>query len=170
MSVNNPLRLLFVCTGNICRSPLAEALARHEAGKRGLFAIEVDSAGTHGYHVGERPDPRSLQVARDAGIATDGLVARKVLSADLDGFDLIFGMDSGHVAFLRDMASPAHTEKIHLFLNYAGDVPDWHKGSDVPDPYYGDIQGFEYVLKLLAHGMERVFDRIENPNGVLGGN
>lgn len=166
-----PLRLLYVCTGNICRSPLAEALARHEGEKRGWGSfLEVDSAGTHGYHVGERPDPRSLLVAQKEGIGTEGLRARKFCAGDLDAFDLIFGMDSGHVAFLRALASPAHQEKIHLFLDYAAPIPDWHSGFDVPDPYYGDIRDFEYVLKLLSSGTSHAFDRIQKEHGVPGRN
>lgn len=138
-------RILFVCTGNICRSPLAEAVLRHKialVGRSGEF--DVDSAGTHDYHVGERPDPRTIRIATLNGILTEGIRARQVEMSDFEDFDLIFGMDTGHVRHLKKMAPPDYHHKIHLYLEYAGAGV-----ADVPDPYYGGFEGFEEIYKMI---------------------
>ena len=142
-------RILFVCTGNICRSPSAEGIFRHMVREAGLeHLIETDSAGTHGYHVGEPPDGRSQAAARLRGYDLSDLRARKVELDDFRTFDLLVAMDRGHQAILTRMASAQGAHKVRLLMSYAS-------GSgyeEVPDPYYGGPDGFELVLDLLERG------------------
>lgn len=139
-------KILFVCTGNICRSPTAEGVLRHLAKAQGL-AIEVDSAGTHAYHVGEAPDPRSIRTAAAAGYNIASLRARKVSLADFHDFDLILGLDAGHHAYLLAMCPPDLRHKVALFLSHVG-----HEEDEVPDPYYGSQSGFDLTLRLVEEG------------------
>lgn len=143
-----PIRsLLFVCTGNICRSPTAEGVMRQRLRAAGLEdAVLVDSAGTHGYHVGDPPDPRSIAAARRRGVDIAGLAARRVVAADFQRFDLILAMDGGHYQHLRRMAPPGSERRVRLFLDFC---PDGVPGRDVPDPYYDGPAAFERVLDLV---------------------
>lgn len=152
------MKILFVCTGNICRSPLADAVLRHKVALAGLSEkIEVDSAGTHGYHVGERPDPRTLKIAAQMGVPTQGIYARHVKNEDFEDFDLILGMDSGHVRLLKQ-ASPIHYHpKIHLFLEYSGVGIE-----DVADPYYGDLSDFSNCYDVVDAGIEKLMQKLKN--------
>jgi len=134
--------LLMVCTGNICRSPTAESVFRALAEKEGL-QLRVDSAGTHDFHVGERPDRRATAHARKRGYDLSALRARQVTIGDFAAFDLLLAMDRGHREILRRMSPPAHAHKIRLFLEFAG-----LQEADVPDPYYGGAEGFEQVLDM----------------------
>jgi protein-tyrosine phosphatase len=135
-------RILFVCTGNICRSPTAEGVMRTLLESAGLGRqIEVDSAGTHGYHIGELPDPRTQKAALRRGYDLSALRARKVALEDFTRFDHVLAMDAGHLHLLRRVCPPEHHAKLSLFL---------HK--DVPDPYYGDAKDFERVLDLAEEG------------------
>ncbi len=139
-------RVLFVCLGNICRSPTAEAvfreLVRREAGQ---LSIEVDSAGTHGYHTGSPPDERSIAAARRRGIDMSMLRARVVEAADFVRFDLVLAMDEPVYERLRQIAPSAQTDRVRLFLEYAPQL----QRREVPDPYYGGESGFEEVLDLV---------------------
>jgi protein-tyrosine phosphatase len=143
-----PLRLLFVCLGNICRSPTAEAVMRHLVAARGLDGeVEVDSAGTGGWHVGAAPDERARAAAARRGIDVAG-AARQVAPEDLERFDLVLAMDAENLRALRRLA-PAGTEhKVRLLLD----------GADVPDPYYGGDDGFETVLDLVQDACARLLD------------
>lgn len=139
------MRLLFVCSGNICRSPLAEALFVHAAREAGLEdAFEVDSAGTHDFHAGDPADPRTIEVGARHGIDVPS-IARKVRGSDFDRFDLILAMDRGHLRELRSIAPGRDRGKIELMRSYdeAGADPD------VADPYYGGIEGFERMYQVL---------------------
>lgn len=147
-----PQKILFVCTGNICRSPLAEAVLRHKIALVGRSdEIIVDSAGTHDYHVGERPDPRTIKIADINGISTDGMRARQVEIEDFESFDLILGMDKGHVQHLKKLSPPEYTHKIHLYLEFAGAGL-----ADVPDPYYAGFEGFEEIYDLINKASDQL--------------
>lgn len=151
------VKVLFVCTGNICRSPTAEGVFRHLVRQAGLEdRITADSAGTHGYHVGEAPDPRSQRAAKARGVDLSGLRARRVTAADFTGFDWILAMDSGHLAQLRRMAPADATATVTLFLDHAPDAPR----RDVPDPYYGEGSHFTEVLDLCEAGARGLLETI----------
>lgn len=134
--------VLFVCLCNICRSPLAEAIFRRDA-EQACFDVEVDSAGTGSWHVGEAPDPRARAVGSARG-ANMALRARQVAPEDFERFDLILGMDSANVAELKRWRG-ARPEKVFL----ASDFAPAFAGRDVPDPYYGDRNDFEAVADML---------------------
>jgi protein-tyrosine phosphatase len=140
-------RILFVCLGNICRSPTAEGVLRHLLAQRAPgLEVEVDSAGTADYHIGAAPDLRSQSAALRRGIDISGLRARQVAKADFTRFDLILAMDGQNLSALQAMKPKASRAAIKLFLEYA-------PGSgvlEVPDPYYGDAGGFEQVLDLTS--------------------
>ncbi len=139
-------RILFVCTGNICRSPTAEGAFRRDVLAAGLQQhIQIDSAGTHGYHIGDAPDARSIAAAAQRNIDIGGLKARRVSEADFDAFDMILAMDHGHLNHLRAMRREAHKAELRLFLDYHADA----RHRDVPDPYYGESRDFELVLDLV---------------------
>ncbi len=138
------MRILMVCLGNICRSPLAEGILRHHAEQNGLD-WEIDSAGTGGWHVGDPPDPRSIKVARQFGIDISMQRARQFKVADFDLFDQIFVMDTGNLRdILRLAPNQEYTKKVALMLDQV--YPE--KLKSVPDPYYND-DAFEPVFRML---------------------
>lgn len=136
-------RLLFVCTGNICRSPLGEAIFRQRAAEAGLAdRFEIDSAGTHGWHEGEQADPRARRVGQRRGAPVTS-VARAVAAADFERFDLILAMDRGHLRELRRRCPPPLRDRIRL-------MREWDDSEDdVPDPYYDGEEAFERVFEML---------------------
>ena len=139
-------KILFVCTGNICRSPTAEGVLRHYIHKEGLSEkITVDSAGTHSYHVGEAPDSRSIKTAQKRGIDISSQRARQVIGEDFNQFDIILALDNSHLQNLIQIAPRNTKAQIALMLEYAGTTVE----TEVPDPYYGNQQGFDYVLDLI---------------------
>ncbi len=141
-----PVRVLFVCLGNICRSPTAEGVLRHmmieEAPE---LKVEIDSAGTADYHVGDPPDPRTQRAALRRGIDLRGLRARRVVPDDFSKFDLILAMDRQNLRDLASLRPAASTAQLRLFMEYAPD-----SCLEVPDPYYGDEDAFERVLDLTT--------------------
>lgn len=140
------MKILFVCMGNICRSPTAEGVFRHFVTKAGLAElIEIDSAGTHGYHVGEAPDSRTQRAAATRGYDLSSLRARKVAPADMDYFDLILAMDRANLDNLRRLCPPERQHRLKLFMQYARQFDD----AEVPDPYYGLGHGFDLVLDMV---------------------
>lgn len=150
--------VLIVCTGNICRSPTGEGVLRHLAEKRGLAGrIEIQSAGTHDYHVGDCPDPRTVKHARKRGYDLSALRASQVSGEDFHRFDYILAMDRGHLRILRNMAPDDARARLGLFLEASA---RW-RGEDVPDPYYGGVEGFERVLDMVEEAAERWLDRIQ---------
>jgi protein-tyrosine phosphatase len=137
--------VLFVCMGNICRSPTAEGVFRHHVNERGLGdRIVADSAGTHAYHVGEPPDRRAIAAAERRGISLAEISARRVSDSDFEEFDHIIAMDEGNLQHLLDQAPEEHRPKVQLFLSFAS-VDE----TEVPDPYYGGTAGFERALDLI---------------------
>jgi protein-tyrosine phosphatase len=139
-------RVLFVCMGNICRSPTAEGVFRKLLAERAPeLDVQVDSAGTHGYHAGQPPDPRACRAAERRGIDLKGLRARQVTARDFEHFELVLAMDELNRHALLEVAPPEYHERIRLFLEFA---PQLNR-VDVPDPYYGGSTGFEYVLDLV---------------------
>jgi len=147
-------RVLFVCTGNICRSPTAEGVFRAMVRKAGLEdRIETDSAGTHAYHVGDPPDERAVRAARRRGWDISDLRARKVEAEDFDDFDLILALDRGHLRLLERMRPRGSRAEVRLFLT---------DGRDVPDPYYGGPGDFDRALDLVEEGAREVLARLKS--------
>lgn len=141
-------RILFVCAGNICRSPLAEGIFRRCVDDAGLSAhYEIDSAGTGGWHQGQKPDRRSVKVAAARGIDISGQRARRIEADDFDSFDLILAMDHDNLRDLRKIAPVSALDRLHLFDSFAlgGE-------RDIPDPYYGRTDDFEVVYSMLLTG------------------
>jgi protein-tyrosine phosphatase len=139
-------RVLFVCLGNICRSPTAEAVFRELARRHAAeLEIEVDSAGTHAYHAGDAPDERAIEAARRRGIEMSAIRARVVEAADFERFDLVIAMDEAVYGRLKRIAPRRHADRVRLFLEYAPALGR----REVPDPYYGGAAGFEEVLDLV---------------------
>lgn len=156
-----PIRILMVCTGNICRSPTAEGVLRARALAAGFGdRIAVASAGVAGYHVGDPPDRRSQAHARRRGYDLASLRARQVTEHDFHHHDWLMAMDRGHLRELRDMAPAACRAQTALFLDF---VPA-HRGWDVPDPYYGDAAGFEQVLDLVEAGCDGLLQALLQRN------
>lgn len=153
-------KLLFVCMGNICRSPTAHGVMRHLLKERGLEnQILIDSAGTHAYHVGESPDPRSSETAQRHGISMQGISARKISINDYDEFDYILAMDEDNLELIKYYAPEGHTAEIALFLSYLDDSQEGGR-KEVPDPYYGGQNGFEDVLQLAQQGCEALLAKL----------
>lgn len=151
------MKVLMVCLGNICRSPLAEGILRHKLQNEGL-AVTVDSAGTAAYHVGEPPDPRSIDIARRHGIDITNQRARRFNQNDFRDFDLIFAMDRSNYADILALASGRHEAgKVNLILNMSRPGSD----AEVPDPYYDGKDGFSKVYQMLDEACEHIVDRIK---------
>lgn len=144
--------------GNICRSPTAEGVFRHFAAESGAAPLlEIDSAGTHAYHVGEPPDRRAQAAAERRGIALDYIRARRVTAEDFVRFDYVIAMDNDNVARLRDLAEPEQHHKIRLFLEFAE-----ASEQEVPDPYYGGSAGFERVLDLVEDASRGLLETLRS--------
>jgi len=157
------VRILFVCLGNICRSPTAEAMLRHLAAQEApRLNLEIDSAGTADYHIGAPPDPRSQRAALQRGIDISGLHARQVTERDFMRFDLILAMDRANLRELESLKPAGANAQLKLFMEYApGSVV-----LEVPDPYYGDAAAFEVVLDLCAaasRGLLACLERAQQP-------
>lgn len=150
-------RILFVCTGNICRSSTAEGVLRHYIAEAGLGdAIETASAGTHGYHIGEPPDPRTVAAARRRGFDLSAQRARKLRMEDFHTYDLILAMDRGHFAHLESLRPNDARAEVRMYLEYHPD----RSHTDVPDPYYGGAEGFEQVLDMVEHASKALLQKI----------
>ncbi|WP_321389520.1 low molecular weight protein-tyrosine-phosphatase [Emcibacter sp.] len=148
------LRVLFVCMGNICRSPMAEGVFRHQANQAGiadglLHHLFIDSAGTTGYHAGESPDPRARSTALKYGINISDLRARQVTRQDFADFDYLLAMDRENIRNLHRMGDEKHHHKVRLFMDFAENCPGI---TEVDDPYYGGPEGFERVFDIISRG------------------
>ena len=151
-------RLLFVCLGNIIRSPLAENLFRFQAEQAGVDAkYSVDSAGTAAWHVGEPPDPRMRKTAESHGVNNDG-TARQIEESDFDKFDWVVAMDSSNRRDLLEMAgSPERQAKVRLMREFDPEPED----RDVPDPYYGGAEGFENTYRIVERSVRGLLEALE---------
>ena len=147
--------VLFVCMGNICRSPTAHAVFRHYVSSTELD-VHIDSAGTIGYHTGCPPDPRSRAVGEARGYGFYGISARQVQKADFEIFDFVLAMDRDNLRDLRQICPPALQHKVKLFLSFgSGDE------EEVPDPYYGGERGFEHVLDLVEDACQGLLQTLQ---------
>lgn len=148
------MKILMVCLGNICRSPLAEGILRHKIAKEGLD-WQVDSAGTGAWHVGEQPDSRSISTAGNHGINIKNQRARQLKKIDLERFDILYAMDSSNYQNILKLANNnTHKDKVKLIMNEI-DPP---RNQNVPDPYWDD-NGFEQVYRMLDKATERIIEK-----------
>ena len=152
------MKILIVCTGNICRSPTAEGVLRSFLMNSSLEkSVTVDSAGTHDYHVGEAPDRRATAHARRRGYDISRLRARQIGPGDFEAFDLVLAMDRGHRGILEQLSPPQHRHKLRMYLEFAG-LPE----TDVPDPYYGGPDGFEQVLDIVEAASRGLLEHLRS--------
>ena len=150
--------ILFVCMGNICRSPTAEGVFRHLAEQAGLSGhLHIDSAGTHAYHAGEPPDHRARAAAQRRGMSLEGIYARRVTEEDFDRFDHVIAMDEDNLERLRAEAPAHHHDKLRLFLEFGSSDE-----REVPDPYYGGSAGFERVLDLVEEASRGLLETLSH--------
>lgn len=157
MSETPRFSVLFVCMGNICRSPTAEGVFRKLAQDAGLIErVRIDSAGTHAYHVGESPDRRARAAAERRGFDLAAIRARRIVDEDFEAFDLILAMDDLNLVTLKDRAAAHQHSRLQKFLDYS----DTRRGADVPDPYYGGTSGFERVLDLVEEAGAGLLDEV----------
>jgi low molecular weight protein-tyrosine phosphatase len=151
-------RILFVCSGNICRSPTAEGVARDMIRKAGLAGrVEVESAGTYGYHAGEAPDPRSQKAALRRGYDLSRQRARVLEAEDFSRFDLLLAMDLGHHDILLRRCPPIYHPKLRMLMSFARR----HQAEEVPDPYYGGEKGFEVVLDMCEDAVAGLLEEMQ---------
>jgi protein-tyrosine phosphatase len=156
--------MLFVCMGNICRSPAGENVMRKLLEDAGLAdSVKLDSAGTHGYHIGHPPDSRMIQAGRKRGLPMTG-AARKVTRQDIETFDLILAMGEDNYQELIRLSTEDNRHKVKRFISYC----IRHKDDEVPDPYYGEMSDFEYVLDLLEDGCSEILKEIRSDDGSRG--
>jgi protein-tyrosine phosphatase len=154
-------RVLFVCMGNICRSPTAEGVFRHFVAEAGLTeSVDVDSAGTHAYHRGEPSDQRASEAAKRRGYSLADIHSRKIHDKDFDQFDYVIAMDRDNLAILIEQSDAQHHDKISLFLEHSAG-----HGDEVPDPYYGGSSGFERVLDLVEEASRGLLETLQRNRG-----
>jgi len=153
------VKILFVCMGNICRSPTAEGIFRKmlDTHRKLRDRVEIDSAGTHGYHVVEAPDSRTQRAAQMRGYDLSQIRARKVAAQDLDYFDFILAMDKTNLDNLQRLARPDHLSKIKLFMDFSKNYDD----DEVPDPYYGLGHGFDLVIDMVEDAARGLLETLQ---------
>ncbi|MDD1620588.1 MAG: low molecular weight phosphotyrosine protein phosphatase [Methylococcaceae bacterium] len=157
------IKILFVCMGNICRSPTAEGVFTTLVAKKNLTEyFEVDSAGTHAYHDGEAPDLRAQKAARERGVELKHIRARRVVIADFEAFDHILVMDDENYEVVDQVCPPEHKHKIRHFLAYAPHL----NTREVPDPYYGGSYGFERVLDMAEAASEGFLEALQQAGDI----
>lgn len=151
-------KILFVCTGNICRSPTAEGMFRSMVRDANVeHLVKIDSAATHNYHVGEAPDPRAQSAARKRGVDISMLRARQVTQEDFRDFDLVLAMDWENLAFIQQIAPRQYQHKLMLLMRFASD----NEEATVPDPYYGGPEGFERVVTYVGDACTGLIDLVK---------
>lgn len=154
---SEPFRLLFVCLGNICRSPLAEGICRHLAVERGLEKqLEIDSCGTGSWHIGEKPHVETIRVADRHKVKLDGIRARQIIRGDLEEFDLVVAMDRQNLSDIEDLNGGPGNHIVTM-----RDYDSNRDSIDVPDPYFGGRDGFQDVFDILFRSIEQLLDDIE---------
>jgi len=154
----NSVSVLFVCMGNICRSPTAEGVFRHLVRTKGLEnVIKVDSAGTHAYHIGEAPDSRSQSTAKARGVDLSTQRARKFQRNDFESFDYVIAMDNSNYEALKTQATLEQQKQLYLFMGFTDKWDD----EEVPDPYYGSGDGFTKVFDMVQAASEGLLKKIE---------
>lgn len=155
--MSEPISVLFCCMGNICRSPTAHGVFRQLLRENNLeHRVLVDSAGTHAYHIGEPPDRRSQQAAKARGVDLSDIRARAAVPEDFVRFHYVLAMDRDNFDFLSALCPPGQEGKLRLFMEFAP-----HLGqSDVPDPYYGGVRGFEQVLDMIESAAQGLLHRV----------
>jgi protein-tyrosine phosphatase len=152
-------KVLFVCMGNICRSPTAEGVFAKLIQEKNLeHQFAIDSAGTHAYHIGEQPDLRSQKAAAERNVKLSHLRARKVVMGDFEDFDFLLAMDDENYATLINACPAAHKHKVQYFLDYAPQLNQ----REVPDPYYGGEYGFERVLDMIEAASEGLLTALQS--------
>jgi len=152
-------RILFVCMGNICRSPTAEGVFRKLLAERAPeLGVEIDSAGTHGFHDGAPPDPRACRAAERRGVDLKPLRARRVTERDFERFELVLAMDEQNLEFLLEACPAEHRSRVRLLLEFAPHL----ERREVPDPYYGGGPGFEHVLDLVEEAAAGLLEYLRN--------
>jgi protein-tyrosine phosphatase len=157
------IKVLFVCMGNICRSPMAEGAFRSAVEAAGLMDhFEIDSAGTIGYHAGSPPDNRAQATARENGLNISSQRSRKVRSDDFEGFDYILAMDFENIHDLKNNSRPMHHGKIHLYLSFAPTV----QMEEMPDPYYGGDEGFDLCFDAAVKAADGLLEHIKSERGI----
>ena len=153
------VKILFVCMGNICRSPTAHGVFEHLVNTENLSNnFEIDSAGTHAYHVGSKPDKRAQNTATQKGVDLSYIRGRQVRDADFEHYDYILAMDNDNYYNLRKVCPDEYQSKISLFLDYAPN----HPLDEVPDPYYGGIKGFDNVFDMVDIASKGLLEMIKN--------
>ena len=151
------VRVLFVCLGNICRSPTAEGVFRKLVREEKLeHLFEIDSAGTHAYHLGEPPDERAMAACARRGIDISGLRGRKATTADIQKFDYVLAMDRENYEHLLAISAPGYEARVRLLMEFAADRPE----KEVPDPYFGGASGFDRVLDMIEDAARGLLDDI----------
>lgn len=162
---SQPIRILFVCLGNICRSPLAEGMFRHQVAEAGLSErFDIDSAGTSGYHESEPPDARATEVARRRGITLQGR-SRQFTAEDADSFDYLIAMDRENLDGVRRMAGGSGSDaRVHLLREFDPEAEE--EEPEVPDPYFGGARGFEDVHDLVERSCKGLLRHIREENGL----
>ena len=152
------IRVLFVCMGNICRSPTAEGVFRRLLLEHGLGEqVDVASAGTHAYHVGQAPDHRAQRAAASRGYDLSAIRARKIAPKDFDYFDFVLAMDRDNLESLRSLCPVQHHPRLGLLMDYAEHFDD----DEVPDPYYGQGQGFDLVLDMVEDATKGLLEAVK---------
>ena len=160
------IRVLFVCMGNICRSPTAEGVFRKMLREKNLDdQVDVASAGTHGYHIGEAPDQRTQRAAARRGYDLSSIRARKIAPQDFDYFDLVLAMDRNSLETLHLVCPPERLDCLGLFMDYSKNFDD----DEVPDPYYGLGQGFDLVLDMVEDATNGLVEIVMERSGVAHG-
>lgn len=152
------MKLLFICTGNICRSPTAEGIVKYICKKNNIKTIHCDSAALYNYHIGDTPDARAIETAKNYGVNIQNIRARKINLNDINVFDMIIGMGKDHIIKLKEIFDD--NNKIYMYLNFTKK----YKNQDVPDPYYGTMQDFEQTYKLIRIGAEEIVKKFGSKN------